>query len=57
MYTGVTVFDEISKRHLFVKNVFSKSILNKDKFHLPTDIPGKKQYIFTVKKMRNQLNF
>ena len=58
-YTGVTVFDEISKRHIFVKKVFSKSIIDKDKFHLPADIPGKKleQYIFTVKKMRNQLNF
>ena len=50
MYTGVTVFDEISKRHLFVKNVFSKSILNKDKFHLPTDIPGKNNIYLQLRK-------
>ena len=58
-YTGTTVFDNISKRHVFVKNVFKNSKLDKDKYYLPAEIPGRKleQFIFTIKKMKNQLEF
>ena len=58
-FIGTTVFDKVSNRHIYVKQIFRKSILNKDTHYLPTDVPGKKleQYIFTIKKMRNKLNF
>jgi len=58
-FIGTTVFDKVSNRHIYIKQIFRKSILNKDTHYLPTDVPGKKleQYIFTINKMRNKLNF
>ena len=56
-YIGTTVFDNVSKRHVFVKNVFKNSKLDKDIYS--AEIPGRKleQFIFSIKKMRNQLEF
>ena len=53
------MFDNVSKRHVFVKNVFKNSKLDKDIYYLPAEIPGRKleQFIFSIKKMRNQLEF
>ena len=58
-FTGVTVFDSISMRHKFVKNVIKNSTINKEVYYLPTEIPGTKleQFIFTIKKMKSQLGF
>ena len=58
-FTGVTIFDNVSMRHKFVKNVLNNSTLNKDQYYLPAEIPGTKleQFIFTIKKMKEQLNF
>ena len=58
-YIGTTVFDNVSKRHVFVKNVFKNSKLDKDTYYLPAEIPGRKleQFIFSIRKMRNQLEF
>ena len=58
-FTGTTVYNEVSKRHSFIKQIFNKSKLNKETYYLPTDIPDQKleQYIFTIKKMRTKLNF
>ena len=58
-FLGVTVFDNVSKRHNFIKNVLKKSVIDKEKYYLPTDVPGKKleQFIFTVKKMKHKLQF
>ena len=58
-FTGLTVYDKVSNRHKFVKNVIKNSNLDTSKYYLPADIPGKKieQFVFTIKKMRKQLNF
>ena len=58
-FLGITVFDNVSKRHNFVRNVFKHSILDKEKYYLPADVPGRKfeQYIFTIKKMKEKLQF
>ena len=58
-FIGTTIFDHISKRHNFVKQIFKKSIIDKNQFYLPTDTPGKKleQHFFTIKKMKQKLNF
>ena len=58
-FLGTTVFDNVSKRHKFVRNVFKQYIIDKEKFYLPEDVPGKKlkQYIFTINKMKDKLQF
>ena len=58
-FTGLTVYDKVSNRHKFVKNVIKNSNLDTSKYYLPADIPGKKieQFVFTIKKMKKQLNF
>ena len=57
-FSGVTVFDSVSLRHKFVKNVINHSTINIP-YYLPTEIPGTKleQFIFTIKKMKTQLGF
>ena len=46
------MFDNVSKRHVFVKNVFKNSKLDKDIYYFPAEIPGRKleQFIFSIKK-------
>ena len=58
-FIGITKFDNISKRDKFVKQICKKSILDKNKFYLPADTPGKKleQYIFTIRKMKSKIKF
>ena len=41
-FTGVTVFDSVSMRHKFVKNVINHSTINKELYYLPVEIPGTK---------------
>ena len=36
-FIGTTVFDKVSNRHVYVKQIFSKSLLNKETHYLPTD--------------------
>ena len=38
-FTGVTVFDSVSMRHKFVKNVINHSTINKKLYYLPAEIP------------------
>ena len=58
-FIGTTEFDKVSNRHIYVKKILVKSLLDKNKFFLPADIPGRKleQFIFTIKKMRQKLMF
>ena len=58
-FTGITVYNNISQRHIFVKNVVKNSILDKETHYLPAEVPGKKieQFVFTINKMKKQLNF
>ena len=58
-FLGITVFDNVSKRHKFVRNVFKHSLIDKEKYYLPADVPGRKfeQYIFTLNKMKEKLQF
>ena len=58
-FIGTTVFDNVSKRHKIIKSIIKKSELSQEKFYLPADIPGKKleQYIFSIRKMKEKLNF
>ena len=58
-FLGTTTFDKISLRHFFVNQVFTESAIDQDLFFRPMSIPGPKleQYVFTIKKMRNILNF
>ena len=58
-FLGTTTFDKISLRHFFVNQVFTESTIDQDLFFRPMSIPGPKleQYVFTIKKMRNILNF
>ena len=57
-FIGTTVWDKVSKRHSFIKQIFNKFILNKETYYLHIFL-GKKleKYIFTIKKMRTKLNF
>ena len=42
-FTGVTVFESVSLRHTFVKNVIKHSTINKDLYYLiPAEIPETK---------------
>ena len=52
-------YNECSNRHVHVKN-FVKSIpINLEKYYMPMDIPDSKleQFVFTIKKMRQELKF
>jgi len=40
-FIGTTVFNNVSKRHMFVRNVFKKSLINKETYYLPANVPGK----------------
>ena len=58
-FLGKTIHDGISKRRVFVKNIVKHSLVDLEKFYSPVDVPGKKleQFVFTVKKMREILDF
>ena len=58
-FTGTTVYDKVSQRHIFVKNVVKNSSLDKNTHYQPAEVPGKKieQFVFTINKMKRQLNF
>ena len=56
-YLGKVTYDEVYGAHKFMRDFFS--VLDKGKYHLPMQVPGKKlkQYIFTLAKMRKDMNF
>ena len=58
-FIGTTVFDNVSKRHKIIKSIIKKSELSQENYYLPANIPGKKleQYIFSIRKMKEKLNF
>ena len=59
LYIGKVEHDHVSKLHKFIRDIFRDSELDPDIYSLPIAVPGKKllQYVFTMRKMRKQLNF
>jgi hypothetical protein len=59
LYTGKVTFDNVVSTHKFMRNVFQIEKFDDNRFSLPMKVPGKKllQYIFTISKLREKLNF
>ena len=59
LYTGKIEFDKVSKIHRYLRGVFADSGVDPAVYDLPMVVPGKKllQYVFTLKKLRRQLDF
>ena len=59
LYTGKIEFDNVTKIHKYLRAIFADSELDPEVYNLPMAVPGKKllQYVFTLKKLRTQLNF
>jgi len=49
----------VTKIHKYLRAIFADSELDPEVYNLPMAVPGKKllQYVFTLKKLRTQLNF
>ena len=49
-FRGITVYNNVSQRHIFVKNVVKNSFLDKKTHYLTAEVPGKKieQFVFTI---------
>ena len=59
LYTGKVEHDNISQIHRYIRALFDETTLDTSVYSLPMAVPGKKllQYVFTLKKMRTQLDF
>ena len=59
LYAGKIEHDNVSRIHKYLREICSNSDLDLTTFALPMAVPGKKilQYVFTLRKLRQKLNF